>query len=84
MNYNCVLADYQCDYGQGYLFSEPITAYDFERIFLSKTEKLVELIMFIGTKELSFFCYQTYIRICEKFMVLFRSTAKSWVGSGTS
>jgi hypothetical protein len=44
----------------------------------------VELIMFIGTKELSFFCCQTYIRICEKFMVLFRSTAKSWVGSGTS
>jgi EAL domain-containing protein (putative c-di-GMP-specific phosphodiesterase class I) len=43
MNYNGVLGDYQCNYGQGYLFSEPITAYEFERIYLSKTEKVVEL-----------------------------------------
>jgi diguanylate cyclase (GGDEF)-like protein len=38
-----VLAHYQCDYGQGYLFSEPITAYDFERTYLNKMEKVVEL-----------------------------------------
>lgn len=39
-----VLADYHCDYGQGYLFSEPISAYDFEREYLRKTETVVELI----------------------------------------
>jgi EAL domain-containing protein (putative c-di-GMP-specific phosphodiesterase class I) len=38
-----VSAHYQCDHGQGYLFSEPITANDFERIYLNKMEKVVEL-----------------------------------------
>jgi diguanylate cyclase (GGDEF)-like protein len=40
-----VLAGYQCDYGQGYLFSEPITASELERLHLSKLKKLKEPIL---------------------------------------
>jgi diguanylate cyclase (GGDEF)-like protein len=37
-----VLAGYLCDYGQGYLFSEPIPAYELERLYLSNSKKRKE------------------------------------------